>query len=205
MIKQIHENSLRKIMALNQIKLKSQFHPAFETGFVVCKIQERYRKMVDKVKNYQDLNGRVLWNSIDVLIMLEDVEDLFWEISHLVGMLHEIERKWEVNIPTNLPFYDKYYRTTSGTVDETSKVTQSVSMPRFKPHKEGGDGTSAKHEKGKKSCNKGTGNQKHKKNTPVSLKDFFARSTSTRAKTARWVGRLFDYGWEMNNERWRWR
>ncbi|KAJ8706501.1 hypothetical protein PYW07_012579 [Mythimna separata] len=76
------------------IKQKHLNSPAFEIGYVMFTLFEKYRKMIDKYNSSMTMGrGHFM---MELLMYLEEIETHHWEIEHLANMLHEIERKYNV-------------------------------------------------------------------------------------------------------------
>ncbi|CAG9577654.1 unnamed protein product [Danaus chrysippus] len=106
-----------RISILDTMQKENSDNVHFEVGYLTQIIQDRYRRMVDFYTTCRD-NMKKFY-IMEHIIYLHDVEYIYWEITHITNMLHEIERKYNY-VDTTTYKYD-WDRTDYGNMTETSK------------------------------------------------------------------------------------
>lgn len=76
------------------IQKKNSDCAPFEIGYLTYDVQEKYRRMLDKYNVSLFMRPRLYL--IEIILYLEEIEHHFWEINHISNMMHEIERKYDV-------------------------------------------------------------------------------------------------------------
>ncbi|PZC72339.1 hypothetical protein B5X24_HaOG211290 [Helicoverpa armigera] len=66
---------------------------------------EKYRLMVDKYNTTHRMKKN--YYTMEHLMFLEDIENHYWEVEHLVNMLHEIENKYGINSTLDEPYVEE--------------------------------------------------------------------------------------------------
>uniref|UniRef100_A0A2A4J7B5 Uncharacterized protein n=1 Tax=Heliothis virescens TaxID=7102 RepID=A0A2A4J7B5_HELVI len=90
----IVKSTYRWIDGLEFTKQDNQHTAQFEIGFLMFILFEKYRMMVDKYNTSHTLRTKLY--TMELVMYLEDIENHYWEVEHVVNMLHEIERKFGV-------------------------------------------------------------------------------------------------------------
>ncbi|XP_041983595.1 uncharacterized protein LOC121736461 isoform X1 [Aricia agestis] len=76
---------------VNPLRAEHEVSPHFELGYVMSELLDKYRKMVETARHPLDFNSDTV---IDTLRATELVQRLFFEIYHLVNIIHEIPKKY---------------------------------------------------------------------------------------------------------------
>ncbi|CAH4033190.1 unnamed protein product [Pieris brassicae] len=90
----IIKEDIRRIGLITYIKEHIHDCAAFEIGYLTYIIQEKYRHMVDRYNVSSYMMTRLYL--MEHIMYLGELERNYWEIDHLYGMLHEIERKYKI-------------------------------------------------------------------------------------------------------------
>ncbi|CAK1553254.1 unnamed protein product [Leptosia nina] len=168
----IIKDDIRRIKLITYIKKHIHNCAAFEIGYVTFIIQEKYRMMLDKYNTSATMMTDL--HLMEHIMYLEELEHLYWDIDHLYGMIHEIERKYRIK--DNRNFVPDYLETTTLDPAEEEATMTTLFMP--------------------------TARQKQKKLRREEKMRFKWKldalmTGSTRKRSTRWWWPL-EYGWEID-------
>ncbi|XP_049884368.1 uncharacterized protein LOC126379595 [Pectinophora gossypiella] len=124
MARAITEESRHRVNRMKPFRFMYEESPYYEAGYVFGEIMERYRKMVEiikKVRNIEDIFFHTLYH-------LDTAQSMYFEIFHLVGMMHEIPRKWA----DDPQFADLRFYHDTGTKPEDTGETPEEQWDRWK-------------------------------------------------------------------------
>ncbi|VVC99321.1 unnamed protein product [Leptidea sinapis] len=177
----IIKDSNRRISEVLYIRKDASAHPAYEVGYLQYVIKEKYRRMIDKYNTSSYMIRRLY--TLEVLTYLEEIEHHYWEISHIFGMMHEIERKYGENSSLYEPYVASTTESDEGAI---SGVGGSVGV--------GGGGGGGSGNSTKKKKKKQPNLMKNKKEYQ-NLMNFVVGTTPKQSTRWWWP---IEYGWEID-------
>ncbi|XP_035457396.1 uncharacterized protein LOC118281059 [Spodoptera frugiperda] len=91
LMRSYYEENHARITALNPMRFMYEESPYYEQGYVISELLERYRKLVEMSQRVFTFNSDTFFDSIK---RVEWAQRLYFEIYHLVRMMHEVPKKW---------------------------------------------------------------------------------------------------------------
>ena len=156
----------RRTGLLMTIQKKNSDCAPFEIGYLTYNKQEKYRRMIDKYNISVIMRPQLYL--LEMVLYLEEIEHHFWEINHISNMMHEIERKYDVEGDLNSEFKEE-------AKTETPSFGPGIPSDYFEP-------------KTKK---------KSKRTKTFKIDRYISNHMlSTRKRTTKWWP--LDYGWEID-------
>uniref|UniRef100_A0A2A4JME4 Uncharacterized protein n=1 Tax=Heliothis virescens TaxID=7102 RepID=A0A2A4JME4_HELVI len=91
LMRSYYEEANVRIAAMNEQRFMYEESPFYEQGYLMHEIIERFRKLVEHAKFPTKHNHTTVMDTLD---RCEKAQKLYFEIYHLVRMMHETPLKW---------------------------------------------------------------------------------------------------------------
>ncbi|XP_022833498.1 uncharacterized protein LOC111361353 isoform X1 [Spodoptera litura] len=93
LMRSYYEENHARVAALNPMRFMYEESPYYEQGYVVSELLERYRKLVETSQRVFTYNSDTFYHTLK---RVEWAQRLYFEIYHLVRMMHETPKKWQI-------------------------------------------------------------------------------------------------------------
>ncbi|KAJ8704976.1 hypothetical protein PYW08_012296 [Mythimna loreyi] len=91
LMRSYYEEANSRLSQLNDMRFMYEESPYYEMGYIIGEIIERYRKVVEMAQR----PVRFKFYAVpDTVRTVEHMQKLYFELYHLVRMMHETPRKW---------------------------------------------------------------------------------------------------------------
>ncbi|KAJ8706499.1 hypothetical protein PYW07_012577 [Mythimna separata] len=91
LMRSYYEEANARLTQLNEMRFMYEESPYYEMGYITGEIIERYRKVLEMAQRPVRFKFYLV---PDTLKTVEYVQKLYFELYHLVRMMHETPRKW---------------------------------------------------------------------------------------------------------------
>ncbi|XP_026748097.1 uncharacterized protein LOC113509038 [Trichoplusia ni] len=178
------KETYRRMDRVEYIKQDNFNTVGYEVGYLVFVINERYRRMIDKYNTTMTMQGALY--QMEHVMFLQDVEMNYWELEHLMNMLHEVERKYKIETS----ILSTYHEMNSKEVqEEKARIAKEKKAAKMKGKGVGSDPLGS---------NYPGQNRPRKKKKQFVLSDYIKnRLNPTTTQKTRWWWPI-EYGWEID-------
>nr|XP_049695894.1 uncharacterized protein LOC126054364 [Helicoverpa armigera] len=91
LMRSYYEEANQRIAGMNNMRFMYEESPFYEQGYVMHEIIDRYRRLVEHAKTPVKYKS---YSVIDTFKRVEFVQKLYFELYHLVRIMHEVPLKW---------------------------------------------------------------------------------------------------------------